>query len=148
MHKDPYSGTHRGERSPAPGELSGETRKILAVDDDLSTLEFYNSLLSGAGYEVRAAADATSAVMNFIEFRPDLVLLDADIPGGGGEQVFDITRELLDAGRPVIFVTGMPERVSHYAVKRRWVRILRKPVPSGSLLEEISKLISQCGRRE
>ena len=41
-----------------------------------------SAALRGAGFDVRAAADGTSAVDTVASFRPDLVLLDIGLPGG------------------------------------------------------------------
>ena len=54
--------------------------KILAIDDDLYILDLYKALFVDAGFEVRVAEDALSAIMAFSDFNPDLVILDMDIP--------------------------------------------------------------------
>jgi len=115
--------------------------KILAVDDDNTMTEFYEALFSDAGYEVKTAPDATSAMMLFHDFKPDLIVLDAEMPGGGGERVFDIARTLLKNGMPVAFVTGIPEKVEGFARTQSNVRVFRKPVKAEELLSAVAEMI-------
>jgi DNA-binding response OmpR family regulator len=118
------------------------TKKILAADDDQAMTEYYKALLSDAGYEVLTAADATAALIQYRDRKPDLVVLDMEMPGGGGEQVFDVTREVLKAGVPVIFVTGMPERAANFVKSYPKVRVFRKPVKSEELLACVASFLS------
>lgn len=114
---------------------------ILAVDDDLATSEFYKALLTEAGYAVKTAGDATTAVMVFREYVPDLVVLDAEMPGGGGEKVFEMAREILGSGVPVLFITGMPERVASFPLKNTKTRVLRKPVKNEEILFSVAEML-------
>lgn len=116
-------------------------KHILAVDDDKTMTEYYMALLEEAGYLVRTAGDATAAVMEFRDFKPDLVILDAEMPAGGGEKVFEITREVIESGVPVIFVTGLPQRVEHLVVKNPKTRVFQKPVKEEVLLYTISEML-------
>ncbi len=62
--------------------------KIMAVDDDLYILELYKTILVEAGYEVETAEDAMSAITKYQEFKPDLLILDVEMPAGGGVKSF------------------------------------------------------------
>ncbi|MCK4936652.1 MAG: response regulator [Elusimicrobiales bacterium] len=114
--------------------------KILAVDDDLFILELYKTILTEAGYEVETAEDAMSSVTKFQEFKPDLLILDVEMPAGGGEKVFDRLRNLFMVTIPIIFSTGIPESVECYAGRDN-VTILKKPVNKETLLNEIKRLL-------
>ncbi len=115
-------------------------KRILAVDDDNAMTEYYKDLFEEAGYQVRTAADATAAVMELREFKPDLLILDAEMPAGGGERVYEITRVLLENGFPILFVTGMPARVEKLA-RNFNVGIMQKPVKSEELLAVVSGIL-------
>ncbi len=114
--------------------------KILAVDDDLYILDLYKTMLTEAGYEVATAEDALSSVSKFQEFKPDLLILDVEMPAGGGEKVFDRLRNLFMVTIPVIFSTGVPENVEHYANLSN-VTVLKKPVDKETLLTTIKELL-------
>lgn len=116
-------------------------RKILAADDDAGTRAFYAMCLEDAGFEVVVVEDATAAIIKCLEFRPDLLILDANMGGGGGEQVFEKIRGLLEKDIPVIFVTGLPARVRSLASKKN-VLILQKPVSAAALVDEVNKMLT------
>jgi putative two-component system response regulator len=83
---------------------------ILAVDDSEDMLALLKKAL-GQDYEVLTAADAGSAIDKaFGEPRPDLILLDLDMPEVSG---FEVCRALKDepltASIPVIFLTAATE---------------------------------------
>lgn len=115
--------------------------RILAVDDDASMEAFYQALFSEAGYEVKTAPDAAAAMDLYYDFKPDLVVLDADMPAGGGERVFRIARTVLGSAVPVIFVTGLPERVVDFALTQPGVRVFKKPVSSEELLAAVAGML-------
>ncbi|OGR44687.1 MAG: hypothetical protein A2X35_05105 [Elusimicrobia bacterium GWA2_61_42] len=114
--------------------------KILAVDDDLSILELYKEIFIKAGFEIQTAEDAVSAVMRYQEFKPDLLVLDVDMPAGGGQKVFDRLRNLFQTATPIIFSTGMPESVQNLA-RNLNVVVLKKPVSPELLIAETKKLL-------
>ncbi len=67
--------------------------KILVADDDQDLLSLLRFSLNQAGYEVVAANDGTSAIQAFATERPDLALLDVNMPGANGLQVCRAIRE-------------------------------------------------------
>jgi putative two-component system response regulator len=83
---------------------------ILAVDDSEDMLALVEKAL-GADYQVISAADPGSAIEKaFGEPRPDLILLDVEMPDIDG---FEVCRALKDeastASIPIIFLTGKAE---------------------------------------
>jgi DNA-binding response OmpR family regulator len=114
--------------------------KILAVDDDLCILELYKEILTKAGFEVHTAEDASSAMMKYQTIKPDLLILDVDMPAGGGQKVFDRMRNLMMNATPIIFSTGKPQSVAALE-KNLNVLILPKPVNPEVLIEAIKKLL-------
>lgn len=104
---------------------------------------FYSALFEEAGYSVTTAPDAVNAMEEYYNRRPDLMVLDAEMPGGGGEHMFTIARKILSDGIPVIFVTGMPERVSHFALTHPKVRVFAKPVTSQALLDAVAEMLAR-----
>jgi len=114
--------------------------RILAVDDDLCILDLYREIFTKAGFQVETAEDATAAMTKFQAFKPDLLVLDVDMPAGGGQKVFDRLRNLLLASTPIIFSTGSPEEVENLA-KNFNVAILRKPVNPELLIDTVRNLL-------
>jgi DNA-binding response OmpR family regulator/DNA-binding CsgD family transcriptional regulator len=90
-----------------------ETKKrdvALVVDDSPETLRLLTDALDGAGMTVMVAMDGAAAMRIVDQITPDIVLLDAVMPGIDG---FETCRRLKrDAGLsnvPVIFMTGLAE---------------------------------------
>jgi len=82
----------------------------LVVDDSPETLRLLTDALDGAGMTVMVAMDGAAAIRIVDQITPDIVLLDAVMPGIDG---FETCRRLKrDAGLtnvPVIFMTGLAE---------------------------------------
>lgn len=116
--------------------------KILAVDDDPVMTDYYSALFMEAGYDVEVAVDGGTALDKCAKFCPDLLLLDFDIPGGDGGRLLKIIRGVHRMGKPVIFVTGFPEKARGLALTYVAVSVLGKPVIGDVLLEEASRMIA------
>jgi len=82
----------------------------LVVDDSPETLRLLTDALDGAGMTVMVALDGAAAMRIVDQITPDIILLDAMMPGMDG---FETCRRLKrDAGLsnvPVIFMTGLAE---------------------------------------
>ncbi len=69
------------QAAPSPtAETNGRPRRILVVDDNYDIAESLTELLELEGHEARMAHDGLEAVAEAEEFRPDIVLLDIDLP--------------------------------------------------------------------
>jgi len=125
---------------PPPPRLKAVAHKILVVDDDLTILELYKEILVKAGFEIQTAEDAMGAVTKFHEFKPSLVILDVDMPAGGGKKVFERLRMQLLSPVPILFSTASPEAVAHLE-KNVNVLILKKPLTPGILVGAVKDLL-------
>ncbi len=86
---------------------------ILVVDDTPETLGFLTDTLDHAGFTVLIATDGDSALKLLEQITPDLVLMDAMMPGlDGFETCRRMKRERMLAHLPVIFMTGLTETES------------------------------------
>ncbi|MET0517286.1 MAG: diguanylate cyclase [Burkholderiaceae bacterium] len=92
--------------APAPGSGGGGGENILLVDDDPAAIQLLARILAGLG-PLRFAACGEDALRLARESPPDLMLLDAEMPGISGFEVclaMKVDRLLADV--PVIFVTS------------------------------------------
>ena|SRR5688500_15382743 len=64
---------------------------ILIVDDNLTNLKLVAYLMRSKGYEVTTAVDADSALASIRSARPQLILMDLQLPGIDG---LELTRRL------------------------------------------------------
>ena len=95
--------------SPAPlAHAAGGV--VLIVDDGPDNLSLLHDALDGAGYAVLVATDGPSAIARARQARPDIVLLDAMMPGMDG---FEVARQLKSgpetAAIPIVFMTALTE---------------------------------------
>jgi len=83
---------------------------VLVVDDTPDTLSLLTDTLDQAGFTVLIATDGESALDLVDQITPDLVLMDARMPGiSGFETCKRLKREKLLSDLPVIFMTGLSE---------------------------------------
>ncbi len=81
-------------------------KKILIVDDDVTFLKIIKKWLMGK-YQVTLVKSGVQALQYIAGHRPDLILMDYDMPGHNGPQVLEMIRnEQNSADIPVIFLTG------------------------------------------
>ena len=66
-------------------------RRILVVDDNPTNLKLVTYLVKANGYDVDTAADAEAALTAIARNRPDLILMDLQLPGIDG---LELTRRL------------------------------------------------------
>jgi DNA-binding response OmpR family regulator/DNA-binding CsgD family transcriptional regulator len=93
-------------------DLNGSRRRdtVLVVDDTPETLGFLTDTLDMADFTVLIATDGESALRLIEQITPDLVLMDAVMPGlNGFETCRRMKRNKLMAHLPVIFMTGLSE---------------------------------------
>ena len=74
---------------------------ILYAEDDSMTVMEVQEKLENNGYEVIVAYDGNEALEKFIACKPDLIVLDVDMPGKDGLEVLQFIR-LQDSQTPVI----------------------------------------------
>lgn len=87
-------------------EKASPKKKILVVDDSLTIRHGMKQLLEG-DYEVALAESGVSAIRTITLNRPDLVLLDYEMPIVDGKQTLEMLRsEKSFEDIPVIFLTG------------------------------------------
>ncbi|GAA2662814.1 response regulator transcription factor [Streptomyces lunalinharesii] len=86
--------THRRPPSPLHG-ADGAPLRVLVIDDEPDLTEVLSGALAGEGWEVRSAADGTTALALARTFRPHAVVLDWMLPDIDGLQVLRQLRQEL-----------------------------------------------------
>lgn len=117
-----------------------DKKKVLAVDDDLNLRTFYEMVLEDSGFEVKTAEDGLFGTAACQNWKPDLLILDWDMPGGGGKRVFQSIRELLKIPVPVLFITGTSEDLSVDLTLEK-VLVLKKPIEVERLISAVNFLL-------
>ncbi|WUH58048.1 response regulator transcription factor [Streptomyces sp. NBC_00442] len=70
----------------------GEPVRILVVDDEPDVTDVLSGVMAGEGWQVRTAADGTTALATARDFRPDAVVLDWMLPDLDGLQILRALR--------------------------------------------------------
>jgi len=104
-------------------ELKRDKKMILVVDDDMKHLLTAKDLLEDMGYDVRMHQFAFGVTNVVKEAKPDLVLLDINMPGLSGEK---LSKVLLSNARtkdiPIVFYSSNDEDSLRRAVAEHGVK--------------------------
>lgn len=85
-------------------------KKILLVEDDVALAAVYRSRLELEGFDIREVNNGEEALSAAVEFKPDLILLDAMMPKISGFDVLDILRNTPDTTNiRVIMLTALSQ---------------------------------------
>jgi DNA-binding NarL/FixJ family response regulator len=113
---------------------------VLVVDDSPQSLNFLTDALEEDGFTVLVALDGSSALRAANEATPDVILMDAVMPGMDGfETCRRLKRNALLAAVPVIFMTGLSETehiVQGFAAGG--VDYLTKPIVAEELIARLA----------
>jgi len=149
MHRC-YQLTGEGNAAAAKNQanLEAEQKKILVVDDSPVTLRGIKAMLD-KDYQITVATSGEQALVTLKKRRPDLVLLDYEMPGLDGRETLEKIREdeeLRDI--PVIFLTGVADKEHIAAVlKLNPAGYFLKPAERDRLVANIEETLG-CGEEE
>ncbi len=120
-----------------------EKKKVLIVDDDQELVRILSICLTAEGYEVCAAFDGISAVMQAHKERPDLVILDVRMPAGSGTNVVEKLRASTRTFNiPVLFLSALPcEELKEKAAQAGVIHYLTKPFDLDVLLGTVKRIL-------
>lgn len=118
-------------------------RRILVADDKASSRELVKAILENLGYEVEEAQDGIEALEAIRNSRPDLVLLDFQMPGLTGHEVMARLRDdERFADLPVVALTASAMSGDRdKALAAGFTSYLAKPVSLVTLRSEIRRLL-------
>jgi CheY-like chemotaxis protein len=113
-------------------------KHILLVDDDTTFLKMLRGWLSEK-YRITAVKSGMQAITYMANHRPDLILLDYDMPITPGPQVMEMIRSEYDyKDIPIIFLTGKSDRESIMSVmKLKPAGYFLKTMPRDELVASI-----------
>ena len=118
-------------------------KTILIADDEQHLALLEQKRLNLAGYQTHIAYDGKTCLELINTHKPDLVLLDVDLPLINGSDVLNtLQKNPTTKNLPVIFLTGLTEKDTEqdtsYGTRQLF---MSKPVDFEKLLVEIKKRI-------
>lgn len=119
------------------------TGKVLIVEDEPHIVESLRFILSRDGFEVTALADAETAMETMPTIAPDVLVLDAMLPGASG---FDLLRRLRDdpawASLPVLMLTAKGQRRDREVAREVGAnRFMTKPFANAEVVAAVRELV-------
>ncbi len=131
------------EKAAAEKRDTAVKKRILAVDDNGTALRTMKAMLEDH-YDVAVAISGAQAMTSIGKQRPDLILLDYEMPVCDGRMTLEMIRadeELKDI--PVIFLTAVNDRDNIEAVlKLKPAGYFLKPPVKERLIAEIDKVLN------
>jgi chemotaxis family two-component system response regulator PixG len=128
-----------------PGKtLSKSTYTIACIDDSPTVLNAINSFLDDKSFSVVMINDPVRALMQVVRIKPDLILLDVEMPNLDGYELCSLLRKhSLFKNTPIVMVTGNTGFLDR--AKAKLVRAsgyLTKPFNQSELLKMVFKHLS------
>ena len=115
--------------------------RLLVIDDEPSILHAFRRAFHDSDLELLTAENAGSGVLAVQNERPDIIVLDLNLPDGSGLECFERIK-LIDRRIPVIFITGHGTVESAIeATKQGAFDYLFKPLELPELKELVARAI-------
>ena len=121
-----------------------ERRLIMIVDDSVTVRKVTSRLLERQGYDVVTAKDGVDAIEQLETIKPDLMLLDIEMPRMDGFEVTNLVRHHeLHRDLPIIMITSRTgEKHRERALSLGVNQYMGKPFQEETLLENIESLLT------
>jgi len=133
-------------KNPMPKIINGSGEKILIVDDDSLLLEPIAELFTSLGYQTTAVGNGETAIEQYKKQRPDLVLLDRNMPGLDGLTTAQMILSF-DANAKIIIVSGY-ENEGPDGLDDRIRKMLKGYLTKPLDIEETSQLVAKVLKNE
>jgi len=122
--------------------VTGE--RVLVVEDNTKNLKLVSDVLGFAGYEVIAAESGERGVELAAEQKPDLVLMDLQLPGIDGTEALRRLRALPQTQDvPIVAVTAFAMQADRErAFENGFDGFVEKPISVRGLLEQVRRFLA------
>lgn len=123
-------------------------KTVLVVEDDETLAAAVSLRLKAEGYRVLEAHDALAGVSVAVKEQPDLMVLDLNMPAGGGLSVVERVQRQVPTAIPVIFTTGSKEDgVLERVLSLRPVAFFEKPYDGAELAAMVRTALGDPGTK-
>ena len=121
-------------------------KTILIVDDETDIVEMLEDMLTETGYEVVSARNGKDALRKVKITKPDLVVLDINMPEMDGSEVSLALRQNEATKKiPIIFLTALRTRDDGFGIEKNigGIPTFAKPFDYDELLGKIRELLAK-----
>ncbi|MEJ3405848.1 response regulator [Rathayibacter sp. YIM 133350] len=118
--------------------------RVLVIEDDDDVALYTQTILTRRGAcEVRVLPSGVGAMEAIVQFAPDVIVTDVELPGASGLDILDWARRR-DGALPVIVMTAHASvDYAVRALRERANEFLTKPVPSAVLVDTVHRLAAE-----
>ena len=117
--------------------------RILVVDDDEQVLRWMRSTLASNGYDVATTTSAREALAMVEANRPDLLILDLNMPKPDGFEVLKSQRALFPGLRIIVISGHMHSALLEAASILGATATLSKPIDADELLRAVRDIVGK-----
>ncbi|MFN2165188.1 MAG: response regulator [Anaerolineae bacterium] len=114
---------------------------VLIVEDEIGLLEILQLNFQSSGYRVSTATDGVSAWQQYEQQRPDLLVLDLNLPRMSGFRLLELVRSESDL--PVLILTAYDFAEAEEVARHRPDAYLKKPFDVQDLIREADRLVGR-----
>ena len=127
-----------------------ETKTILVIEDNELNMKLVNGLIGIGKYRMLQAQDAESGIEIIHEQRPDLVLMDIQLPGMDGLTATKILKEDPDLKNiPIVALTSYAmQGDKEKALEAGCVGYITKPIDTRKFLKTLSQYLKNGDQLE
>jgi len=125
----------------SPGKEAEMCKKILVVDDEVDIRAYLSAVLTKAGYETLTAVDGREAFEKATEHKPNLIILDLDMPRQTGTDFYRRLSKHAELSKiPIIVVSGLAGR--HLALKQPFA-VFDKPIDPEVFITTVERALGE-----
>jgi two-component system response regulator AtoC len=135
--------TRATEPAGTEGTQAGHGRAVLIIDDESTLARNLATFLERLGWTTRVAGSAEEGLAEYGEFRPDIVLLDHNLPGRSGLEALVQLREIDPQARVVLMTGHGSIDLAVSAMKQGAADYLAKPLALSELKLLLERLSAQ-----
>lgn len=113
--------------------------RVLIIEDEGGLLEILELNFRSAGYSVSTAADGVTAWQLFEQVRPDLLVLDLNLPQMSGFRLLELVRS--ESEVPVLILTAYDFAEAEEVARHRPNAFVKKPFHVRDLIRQANRLV-------
>jgi len=114
---------------------------VLIIEDEAGLLEILELNFRSAGYQVSTAADGVTAWQRYEHERPDLLVLDLNLPKISGFRLLELVRSESDL--PVLILTAYDFAEAEEVARHRPDAFVKKPFDVQELVHIADRLVGR-----
>ena len=116
-------------------------KKVLLIENDPFLTGIYVDKFEEAGYAIEASDNAESGIKKAKDYKPDLIVVDTDVPGMDG---FELLRELNSTDIPVVVFSNREDEEDFEKAKELGAvdYLVKSQHTSSEVVAKVDKMLS------